>query len=161
MFDKFGEMNLEELNRAAAAQLAEGDTEALIALAVENGLDQEDAEDYIDGCSEMLASPFMAAVGKINLEAKELQLEGLIADWKDYILQSCIEDVELCKAVREKGKSLEKCLGELLKFAFNAKKKLNDNIAKAAGLRTPIYLGVPSKAEALEIIRKYYMEGES
>lgn len=161
MFDKFGEMNLEELNRAASAQLAEGDTEALIALALENGLEREDAEDYIDGCADELATPLMAAIGKINLESKELQLEGLVADWKDYILQSCTEDAELCKAVREKGKSLEKCLGELLKFAFNAKKKLNDKIVKAAGLNPPIYLGVPGKTEALEIIRKYYMEGEA
>lgn len=41
MFDKFGEFDsAEELNRAAAAQKAEGDLEALIALAVGNGIDK-------------------------------------------------------------------------------------------------------------------------
>ena len=42
MFDKFGEFDsCEELNRAAAAQFKEGDDEALIALAEENGIDRE------------------------------------------------------------------------------------------------------------------------
>ena len=44
MFDKFGEFDsAEEINRAAAAQLAEGDTEAVMAIALENGLDKDDA----------------------------------------------------------------------------------------------------------------------
>ena len=38
MWDKFGEFDsVEELNRAAAGQKEEGEEEALIALAVENG----------------------------------------------------------------------------------------------------------------------------
>ena len=46
MEKKFGIFNtVEELNRAAAAQKAEGDLEALIGLATENGLEKEDAED--------------------------------------------------------------------------------------------------------------------
>lgn len=50
MEHRFGIFNTpEELNRAAAAQKAEGDEEALTALAVENGLDREDAEDYLAG----------------------------------------------------------------------------------------------------------------
>lgn len=49
MEKKFGIFNtVEELNRAAAAQKAEGDLEALIGLATENGLEKEDAEDYMD-----------------------------------------------------------------------------------------------------------------
>ena len=49
MFDKFGEFDsVEELNRAAAAQREEGDEEALFLLAKENGIDKEDAEDYMD-----------------------------------------------------------------------------------------------------------------
>lgn len=50
MFDKLGIFDsAEELNRAAAAQLGEGDTEALFALAQENGIDREDAQDYANG----------------------------------------------------------------------------------------------------------------
>lgn len=49
MFEKFGEMDYEEFIRTAAAERQEGDLEALITLAVENGLEKEDAEDYMDG----------------------------------------------------------------------------------------------------------------
>lgn len=46
MFDKFGEFDsYEEINRAAKAQLEEGDLEAIKTIAEENGLDPEDAED--------------------------------------------------------------------------------------------------------------------
>ena len=48
MFDKFGKMDYEELIRTAAAEREEGDLEALVTLAVENGLEKEDAEDYMD-----------------------------------------------------------------------------------------------------------------
>ena len=43
MFEKFGEMDYEEFIRTAAAERQEGDLEALITLAVENGLEKEDA----------------------------------------------------------------------------------------------------------------------
>ena len=46
MFDKFGEFDsAEEINRAAAAQLKEGDLDAIKTITEENGLDPEDAED--------------------------------------------------------------------------------------------------------------------
>lgn len=48
MFDKFGEFDsYEEINRAAKAQLEEGDLEAIKTIAEENGLDPEDAEDFV------------------------------------------------------------------------------------------------------------------
>ena len=50
MFDIFGEFNsAEEINVAAAAQLQEGDTDAVMTIARENGIDEDDAQDYIDG----------------------------------------------------------------------------------------------------------------
>ena len=70
MIRKFGIFDtVEELNRAAAAQKAEGDEEALFALAAENGIGQEDVRDYLDGEVEELATPLMAAVGKLDMEA--------------------------------------------------------------------------------------------
>ena len=66
MFEKFGEFDsAEEMNRAAAAQLAEGDTEAVIAIAKENGIERLEAEDYIDGVMEELVTPLMAALVKL------------------------------------------------------------------------------------------------
>ena len=83
MFEKFGEFDsAAELNRAAAAQLAEGDEEAILMLAEENGIDREDAEDYIDGCVPELATPLMAALGKLELEKKDLKIDGILDEWE-------------------------------------------------------------------------------
>lgn len=65
MFDKFGEFDsAEEINRAAAAQLKEGDLDAIKTIAEENGLDSEDAEDFCTGAIDSLTTPLLAAIGK-------------------------------------------------------------------------------------------------
>ena len=116
MFDKFGEFDsYEEINRAAKAQLEEGDLEAIKTIAEENGLDPEDAE------------------------------------------ESCMENEEMALAVRRKGKSLKDCMALVLKTAFNAKTQLDDRITKAAGLRPPLYISIPGKAQIKEIVREYYL----
>lgn len=170
MFEKFGEFDsVEELNRAAAAQLAEGDKEALIALAMENGIDKEDAEDYIDGCIEELATPLMAAVGKLKLEAEELELKGITLDWKDAVIEECMNNGQMCAAVRRKGKSLRDCMAQLIRYAFENKVQISDKIVsvtkvthngKEEAMRKPLYLGVPNKTETKKIIRAYYMGQE-
>ena len=67
MWEKFGEFDsAEEINLAAAAQLAEGDKEAILLIAKENGIDEEDAQDYIDGMAPALCTPMMAAMGKLK-----------------------------------------------------------------------------------------------
>lgn len=167
MFEKFGEFDsVEELNRAAAAQLKEGDTEALIALALENGMDKEDAEDYIDGCVEELATPLMAATGKLKLEEEELELKGVVEDWKDSVVELCMNDAEMCAAVRKKGKTLKDCMARLIKFAFENKVQISDKIVDATKvmhngklekMRKPLYLGVPNRAEVKKLIREYYL----
>lgn len=166
MFDKFGEFDsYEELNRAAAVQLEEGDNEAILAIAEENGIDKEDAHDYIDGFAPDLVTPLMAAVGKLAVEDKELKLEGLFGDWKEQISQMCTDDEKLCLAVRKKGKRLEECMGKILKISFETKKQVDERICKAAGLRNtgrkdPVYLGIPNRAEVKKIIRGYYLGEE-
>lgn len=163
MFDKFGEFDsVEELNRAAAAQLDEGDEEAIYAIAEENGIDKEDAEDYIDGCAAELATHLMASLGKLEIEAKDLNLEGLFVDWKEMIAQYCTEEEGFSRAVRRKEKRLEQCMGELLKQSFASKKQVSERICQAAGLRNsgrkdPVYMGIPNRAEAKKIIWNYYM----
>ena len=71
---------VDELNRAAAAQKAEGDEEALFALAAENGICREDVEGYLDDAAEELATPLMAAIGKLDMEGAELGLESQLKD---------------------------------------------------------------------------------
>ena len=166
MFDKFGEFDsYEELNRAAAAQLAQGDYEAILMIAEENGIDKADAEDYIDSVAEEFVTPLMAALGKLAVESAELKLEGLFVDWKELIESMCMEEVELCLAVRRKGKRLEECMGKILKVSFERKKQVDERICRAAGLRSsgrtnPVYLGIPNRAEVKKIIRGYYLGEE-
>ncbi len=170
MFEKFGEFDsAEELNRAAAAQLAEGNTESVMILAKENGIDKEDAEDYIDGCVPELATPLSAAIGKLEMEAKELNLSGILLDWNSIILQNCTEDEAFCRAVRNKKKNLKDCMAMLIKFAFENKVQISEQIVKATkvmhngkeeAMRSPLYMGVPNSAEAGKIIKKYYIGQE-
>lgn len=157
MFDKFGEFDsAEELNRAAAAQLNEGDYDAIYAIAAENGIDREDAQDYISGDLDELTNPFMAAVGKINTEAEYLSIEGAMKDYRGYIIQLCSEDTDFCVAVRKKGKRLSLCLAAVLKLAFNTKIRIDDEIVKAAGLKPPLDVGMPGKKDIRDVIYKYY-----
>ena len=88
MFEKFGEFDsYEEINRAAKAQLEEGDLEAIKTIAEENGMDPEDAEDFCTGAIEQLTTPSLAAMGKLELEAKDLSLTGALREWTNFIEQ--------------------------------------------------------------------------
>lgn len=159
MFEKFGEFDsAEELNRAAAGQKAEGDTEALIALAVENGIDKEDAQDYADGCTDELCNPLLAALGKIEIESQELKPYEIMEDWVEYIKMRCAESKEIAVAVRRKGKSLKGCIAELLKWSFQNAKDVDKDIIKAAGISCGgCKLGIPGIGRAKKIITEYYM----
>ena len=155
MFEKFGEFDsFEEINRAAAAQLKEGDTEAVLAIAEENGLD---TEDFCTGAIDELTTASLAAVGKLDAEAKELQLKGMMLDWKDSIAERCLEDRTLAVAVRRKGKRLEQCMGEILKAGFRKKEEIHKKIVKVAGLNPPLYIGMPGKADIRKIVENYYL----
>ena len=69
MFDKFGEFDSwEELNKAAEGQKDQGDSKALLELAKENGIDEEDARDYLEGFSDSLCTQVTATLGKLEVE---------------------------------------------------------------------------------------------
>ena len=168
MFDKFGEFNsAEEINEAVAAQLAEGDMDAIYAIAEENGIDKEDAEDYIDGIVPELVNPLMAALGKLKVETSDLKIEGILKEWEMYIEGMCADSKEMSIAVRRKGKNLKDCMAALIKYAFENKVRVNEKIVKATkvmhngkleDMRSPLYLGIPDKATASKIITDYYMK---
>lgn len=161
MWDKFGEFDSwEEINRAAKAQLEEGDMDAVRAIAEENGIDPEDAEEFCTGTIDELTVPALAAVGKLEVEAKDLKITGMLEDWKNLVEQMCLESLKMALAVRRKGKSLKDCMGEIMKKSFAMKSRLDDRIVKAAGLRPPVYLGIPGKARIKEIARDYYLGEE-
>lgn len=160
---KFGTFNtVEELNRAAAAQKAEGDMEALEALALENGLEKEDAEDYMDGAADVLCTPYMAAVGKISMEAEELKLKGTMKDWKDFLVQ-ILTDFEgdgLSNAVFAPDRHLLDVLAAGIKRASQNRIVVDSRIIKAAGLPPgAAYMGDCGRDDLREIIMDYYLGG--
>lgn len=171
LFKKFGEFDsVEELNRVAAAQLAEGDEEAILALAQENGIEKEDVEDYIDGVVPELATPLIAALGKLDVEKKDLGIDGVLDDWTTCIVELCCSDERMTRAVRKKGKSLCGCMSLLLRFAFENKRQVSPKIinatkvtqnGKEVPMQGPVYLGVPSQVEAKRIVREYYLGGDA
>ena len=133
MFDKFGEFDSsDEINRAAAAQRREGDYEAILAIAEENGIDPEDAQDFIDGNVTALVTPLTAAFGKL----------------------------EMAEAVRRRGKSLKGCIAALLTWSFKNQRPVPKEIAKAAGISFRVTLGIPGMGKAKQIITDYYMGGQ-
>lgn len=159
MFDRFGEFDsAQEMNEAAAAQLEEGDTEAVLAIAEENGIDKEDAQDFIDGAVSELANPLMAAYGKLKIEEAELKPYEIMQDWLSYIKVRCQEDEHMAAAVRKKGKSLKGCIGALLKWSFKNQHPVDKDIIKAAGVQAGrCTLGIPGMGKAKQIITEYYM----
>lgn len=161
MFEIFGEFDsAEELNKAAEGQKNEGDKEGLIKLAAENGIDEEDALDYFEGVTEQLCTPLMAALGKLQVEAAEIEgMDKMIfTDWLDYIKSQCAEYEGIAIAVRRKNKSLKGCMGALLKWSYQKAVSVDAGILKAAGINNAsVKLGIPDMKTARTIINKYYM----
>lgn len=168
MFEKFGEFDsAEEMNKKADELKAAGDTEKIYELAQENGIDLEDAEDFVSGYQEEFATVLMAAVGKLKVESDELELAGVLEDWKNIVVGLCAEDVKLARMARKKGKSLTKCMAKLIAFSFENKTQVSKEIVKATtinhngkkeALRGPLYMGAPSNADVKRIAGQYYKE---
>lgn len=158
MFDSFGEFDsAKEINELAQNLFNEGDMDSIRALARENGVDGGIAEMYIDGTLQELADVEEAAIGKLEIEEKDLKPRDIMVDWVQYIKTSCMEDSEMARQVRKKGRSLKGCIGALLKWAFAHQQDIDGDILKAAGVRaSKVTLGMPGRAEAKKIIRAYY-----
>ena len=160
MFEKFGEMTCQEINELAENLYNEGDVESLRAMAKENGIEDVYVEDYLKGNIFNLCDPLTAALGKLEIEKKELKPTHLMRDWVSYIEGPCLEDEALAAAVRKKGKTLKGCMGELLKYSFSNRIKVDPEIVKAANISNArVEFGVPGMGEAKKIIRNYYLGG--
>ena len=160
MFDKFGEFNgVEELNEKAAELMVAKDYVSIKELAKENGIDIEDAEDYIDGVIDVLATPITAAFGKLDIESAELQPHEIMNDWISYIRITCQENKDMAEAVRRSDKSLKGCIAELLKWSFKNSKPVDGEILKACNINFKVTLGIPGIGTAKKIIKEYYLGG--
>lgn len=160
MFERFGEFDsADELNLAAEGLKTEGDMESLIVLAEENGIDKEDVKDYWEGDTDTLTTPLGAAIGKIDVECKDLKPKQIMIDWVDYIRSQCLESEEMAAAVRKKGKSIKGCIGKLLEWSFKNQIPVDKEILSAAKINAGrVTLGIPGMGEAKKIIKKYYTE---
>lgn len=162
MFERFGEFDSwQDLNRAAEGQKTQGDTRALADLAEENGIDMDDVEDYVNDQMESLCTPFTAAMGKLDIEEKDLKPSEIVKDWINYIRSAAADDVEMQKAIRKKGKSLIGCIASILKWSYKARYKVDERIVKESGIsaRVSVEAGIPGMASAKKIIRNYYLGG--
>lgn len=165
MFEKFGEFDsAEEINRAAAAQKQQGDEEALVLLAEENGIDREDAEDYYDGTLEELATPTMAAIGKLAVESKDLKLGGVLLDWVDDLRTMCVEDEAFARAVRRKGKGLDGYIAATAEEGYRNRATVDQRIVNRAPQIKKILgghefaIGIPNKKTRRDLALAYYQE---
>lgn len=169
MFEKFGEFDSwEEINRAAEAQKAEGDTEAILALAQENGLDPEDAQAYIDGDEDELTTITLAMYGKLDVEAKEYEIAGPMADWITELKDAARENEPLALGIRKKGKTISKWIAECIDLSekqhFTVSKKITDLCGKAVKVHIgnhPLMMGGITRKQMLDIATKYYTGGKS
>ncbi len=152
MFEIFGEFDsVEELNRAAEGLLNEGDTESLLQLAEENGLDPEDADDYIHGGSGQLASLFMAACGRIAVDEKENinqvkhPMEQMAMQTIVTVLKGMLTDDGVAAGVMRKGKRSMEVFREMKR---QAEKHKSGNMGMCCG----------TDRELQGILRAYYTQ---
>lgn len=158
MFKKYGEFNsAEEINTAAATAMEQGDLEAVKELALENGIDEEDAQDYIDGCTFELCTPLMAAAGKIKIEKEAFNdLPSTFEGWLSIINDMMTNEDDVCAGIRKKGKRIEELFGTLLKLSSKNRRLVPDAITKAAGIKEKVYVGDVDIITFKQTVRDYY-----
>lgn len=158
MFNIFGYMETaSEINELAVNLRKEGDTKNIYALAKENGINSEIAELFISGDLLFLCDDTMAALGRIEVESKELNPVEIMADWVEYLKSRCLEDVAMAQAVKKKDKSLKGAIGALLTWSFKNQNPVDKDIMKAAGVSAGrCTLGIPGMARAKKIMTEYY-----
>ncbi|RDY30313.1 hypothetical protein [Lachnotalea glycerini] len=154
MFDQFGEFDsVEELNLAAAGLLKEGDTKSLKALARENGIEEEDVNDYIAGMTKELVTLYSAAYGRLLIEEEKVinkkknVMEKMPLQLILTMLRGMCTSEELARAVMKKGK----CISNIYQcIRSEAEKHKSGNMGMACG----------TDRELCEMIRTYYMESD-
>lgn len=159
MFDNFGEFDSwEELNRTAQGLKNERDFDNLKVLAAENGIDEMDVVDFVNGDMPTLCTAVTAALGKLAIEKADMKVSEIVEDWISYIESELSENEQLALLVRKKGRSLIGCIGEILRWSYTNRYKVDDRIIKASGIKASgVEMGIPGMATAKKLIWGYYM----
>ena len=124
LFSKFGEFNsAEELNMSASGLRAEGDIENLKELAKENGIDEYDVEDYINGDIETLVTPITAAMGRLKVELETLdgQIKAMCSFYAKFAEVLITENQDVAKGVMKKGARIKGIYDAIYKYASSHK----------------------------------------
>lgn len=161
MWDKFGEMDsCKEINELAENLFNEGDMESIRILAKENGIPEEYVELYMEGEIPYLCDAEAAAIGKLDIERKDLKLKGLMLDWAEYICSLCMESDMFAHQVRKKEKTLKGCMAILLSYSFKNRVSVDKEIVEAAKISASrVDFGAPGMGEAKKMIKEYYLGG--
>lgn len=147
--------NTKEFNEAAKEMLPDCIDE-LKKLAAEYHIDPQDTEDYINGDMQELATPLQLAIGTIEDAKTTLNTDGVLADWMGTLETMAATSEELAEKITFSGLEIKDLLGQILKKAFDSKIQVDDRIVKAAGLQTPLYLGIPGNKEIKKLIEDFY-----
>ena len=165
LFAKFGEFDsAEEINRAAAAQKAEGDLEALKVLAEENGIDPMDVEDFYNEDIPELCTALSAALGKLEIEKADIGINDMTyGAWTAAIQVMLSDDMQLCIGFRRKGRSLAEVFGKATamcsKSRTNAPQKIVNEARKIdSSIPSPLPMGAISIAGFKGLVREYYID---
>lgn len=159
MFDRFGNMNSAmEINVLAINLRKEGDVESILILASENGIDPDIADAFVEGDLLYLCDEVTAAIGKIEIETKDLKPAEIMKDWVEYLKSKCFEDVNMAAAVRSSSKNLKSCIGALLEWSLKNQYEIDKDIIKAVGISAGrVTLGIPGMGRAKDIMATYYL----
>jgi len=114
LYEVFGKFSsVEEINMTATGLLEEGDIENLKVLAKENGL--EDMVDlYTASAVEALTDSFMAAIGRLNVEATTEEIETASKEIPalpiiEYLQSKC-DEPKVAQAIMRADKELIGCI---------------------------------------------------
>ncbi len=164
MFEKFGNLDTADaINKVAEEIKATGDEEKLKAFCEENGIDQEDAEDYMDGVIDELVTPLSAALGKLRAEEAYLKLGGILTDWVDELRNECVNDEKMQQAVRSSSKELAGYIAALAENGYENRCVVSPVIVKQTKTINKLLnghefsIGVPDKATRLQLMKDYYL----
>ena len=149
-------VDLTILNRTAETLKNAKDLKGLKKLCKENGVDEEEAADYMEGYTASLFNSFILAAAKLKKERNALKdLPTALSLYTDEIINLALDEVVAAGILRD-DKNLVNALGLIVKEASRTRKTIPVEIAKAAGIPSNVPMGDVDRVTFVKIIKTYY-----